>query len=62
MGKKSIEEHFNRLKIFLLYFCDAYGINLWERNFDRSTAYSYRTNVFIESHHFMLKRIDTAED
>ena len=29
--KKFIEEHFNRPKIFLLYFYDAYDINLWEK-------------------------------
>ena len=32
------------------------------KNFARSTAYSSRTCVFIEFHHFMEKRIDTAED
>ena len=51
--KKSIDVHSNRSKIFLLYFYDAYDINLWKNNFGRSTAYSCRTNVFIESHHFM---------
>ena len=27
--KKSLEEHFNRSNIFLLYFYDAYDVNLW---------------------------------
>ena len=29
--KKSIEVHFNRSKIFLLYFYDAYDVGLWEQ-------------------------------
>ena len=53
--KKSTEVHFNKLKIFLLYFYDTYGINLWENTFGRSTAYSCRTDSFIEFHHFMKK-------
>ena len=58
---KSVEVHFNRSKVFLLYFYDAYYVNLWEKNFGRSTGYSCRTNVFTEFHHFM-KKIYTAED
>ena len=50
--KKSIEVHFSRSKIFLLYFY----VNLWEKNFRGSTTYSCRTNVFIELHHFMKKK------
>ena len=45
MMKKSREVHFNILKT---YFHDAYDVNLWEKNFGRSTAYSSRTNVFLE--------------
>ena len=26
--KESIEVHLNRLKVFLLYFCDTYDVNL----------------------------------
>ena len=33
--------------IDLLYFWNVYDVNLWEKNFGRSTAYSCRTNVFI---------------
>ena len=29
--KKSIEAHFNRLKMFLLYFYDAYDVNVREK-------------------------------
>ena len=50
--RKSIEVHFNRSKIFLLYFY----VNLWEKNCRRSTAYSCRTNAFTELHHFMKKK------
>ena len=45
--KKSIEVHFSRSKIFLLYFYDAYDVNLWEKK---------ETNVLLmEFHHFMKK-------
>ena len=53
--KKSIEVHFNRLKIFLLYFYNAYDVSLREKMFCRSTAYSYRKNAFLEFHHFLKK-------
>ena len=53
--ENSMEVHFNRSKVFLLYFHDAYDVSLWEKNFGKSTAYSYRTNLFIELHHFMKK-------
>ena len=36
--EKSIEVHFNSLKIFLLYFYDAYGVNLCKKKFGRSTG------------------------
>ena len=36
-----------KITIGLLYFWDVYDINLWEKNFGRSTIYSCRTNVFI---------------
>ena len=57
--KKSIEEHFNRPKILLLYFYDAYDINLWEKTFGRSIAYLCRTNVFIKFHHLTKKQQQT---
>ena len=58
--KKSVGAHFNKSKIFLLHFYNAYNVNLWEKNLDRSTAYSCRTNVFHQSfiigfHQFMKK-------
>ena len=53
--KKSIEVDFNRSKVFLLYFYDAYDVNLREKNFGRSTAYPRRTNFFAEFHHLMKK-------
>ena len=37
-------------------------VNLWEKNFDRITAYSCRTNIFIQFHHFKEKTMDTYED
>ena len=60
--KRSIEVHLHRLETFLLYFYDAYEVNLWEKMSSRRTACSYRTNAFPEFHHFLKKRIDTAED
>ena len=33
--------------IDLLYFWDVYNVNLREKRFDRRTAYSCRTNIFI---------------
>ena len=36
-----------KITIDLLYFWDVYDVNLWEKNFGRSTAYSCRTNIFI---------------
>ena len=54
--KKSIEVHFNRQKIFLLYFYEACNVNLWEKKFVRSTAYLCRTDVFIKCHHFVIKK------
>ena len=35
-----------KITIDLLYFWDVYDINLWEKNFGSSTAYSCRTNIF----------------
>ena len=32
---------FNRLKIFLLCFYEAYDVNLWEKKISKSTAYSW---------------------
>ena len=55
--KKSIGEHFNGSKTFLLYFYDAYDVNLWEKNFGESTAYSCRTNLFAELQHSFSKVI-----
>ena len=43
--KKSIEVHFNRAKIFLLYFYNAYNVSSWEKKF---------TNVIIEFHFMNL--------
>ena len=61
--KKSIEKHFNRSKIFLLYFYEAYDANLREKKFrQKSTVYSGGTNVFIKFYHLMKKEIDTAKD
>ena len=67
--KKSVEVHFNKLKIFLLYFYDTYGISLWENTFGRrlfmlihdycllmQNRFLYRISSFYE------KRINTAED
>ena len=53
--KKSIKAHFKRSKILLLYLYDAYDVNVWEKKFGRSTAYSCRTNTFSELHHFVEK-------
>ena len=58
--KNFIEAHFNILKIFLFYFYDAYYLNLREKNFGRSAAYSCRANAFIKFDHLMKKK-GTAE-
>ena len=63
--KKSIKVDFNRSKISLLYFYNAY-VNLCEKKISAEVQlYSYRTNelnwiFWISS--FIVKRIDTAED
>ena len=54
--KESIEVHLNRSNIFLLYFYDAYDLNLQEK-FRVSIAYSCKTNVFVEFNHFMKKKV-----
>ena len=53
--KESIEVHLNGLKKFLLYFCDAYDVNLRVK---RSGCVSliHAKHVFIEFHHFKKKR------
>ena len=56
--KESIEVHLNRSNIFLLYFYDAYDLNLQEK-FRVSIAYSCKTNVFVEFNHFMKKRLNS---
>ena len=38
---------FRKIAIDLLHFWDVYDVNLWEKNFGRSMAYSCKTNVFI---------------
>ena len=35
-----------KITIDLLYFWDVYDVNLWEKNFGRSTAHSCRTYIF----------------
>ena len=51
---KSIEVHFNRSKIFLLYFYDAWRQSV--KKIGRNTAYSYRTKFSIEFHDFMKRQ------
>ena len=53
--KKSMEVDVNRSKIFLLYFYDAYDVNLREKKFGLSAAYSCRTFVFIKFCHLLKK-------
>ena len=64
--KKSIEVHFSRSNTFPLYFYDTFDINLQEKMFGRSTAYSCKKkkkkNGVIGFHHFMKKNIDTGAD
>ena len=38
---------FRKITIDLLYFWDVYDVNLSEKTFGRSMAYSCRTNIFI---------------
>ena len=37
----------SKITINLFYFWEIYDVNLWEKNFGRSTVYSCKTNVFI---------------
>ena len=61
--KKSIEVHFKRLRVFLLYFYHVfYEVTVWEKNIGRSTSYSCRTNTLTEFNHFMEEELDTVED
>ena len=54
--KKSIEVHFIRSKISLLYFYDVMTSICENKNSPRARqTNSYRTNVLIEFHHFMEK-------
>ena len=55
--KKCIEVHFNRSKIFLLYFNDCE-----KKKVPQKYGLFIRANVFIEFHHLMKKKIDPAED
>ena len=59
--KKSIELHFNRRNLFLLYFYDAYDLNLERKKFAKRMGSSCIANVFIKFRHFTEKRIDTAK-
>ena len=34
-----------KITIDLLYFCEVYDVDLWEKNLGRSMAYSCRANV-----------------
>ena len=43
--------------MFLLDFYNAYDINLWENNFGRSMAYSWRKNLFIKFHEFVKNEL-----
>ena len=38
-------------------FYNAYDVNMWEKNFGESTAYSCRTNLFAEFQHSFSKVI-----
>ena len=53
--KKSIELHFKRSKVLMLYFYDIYDVILREKKIGRSTADLCRTDIFIEFHHFMKR-------
>ena len=56
--KESIEVHFNKSKIFLLYFyTSTTHMSIREKkNSGLSIAYSWKANAFIEFYHFMEKR------
>ena len=48
--KRSIEVHLHRLETFLLYFYDAYEVNLWEKTYSRRTPFfTSLTNYFNQS-------------
>ena len=44
-----------KITIDPLYFWDIYDVNLWEKNFERKTAYLWRPNIFIQFHHSKQK-------
>ena len=48
--------------LWLLYFWDFYNVNLSEKSFGRSTAYSCRTNIFLYNFIVLRKTIETVEN
>ena len=54
--KKSIEVHFNRSKIFLLYHYYANDVNMRKKKFGRNMAYSCRKNVLQKISSFYQKK------
>ena len=56
MDFRNIDSVLRKITIDLLYFWDVYGVNLREKNFGRSKAYSCRTDVLISFRHFKGKK------
>ena len=44
---KTLRSVLHKTTIDPLYFWDIYDVNLWEKNFERKTAYLWRPNIFI---------------
>ena len=53
--KKSIEVHFNRSNIFLLYFYNAYDVICEKKNSAEVRLIPAKQMPFYEFHHFMKK-------
>ena len=59
--KKSIELHFNRRNLFLLYFYDAYDLNLGGEKVCQKNGFLMHSKCLYKISTFYGKRIDTAK-
>ena len=61
LSKKPHRSFLCKITIDLLYFWDVYDINLWEKNFDRNTAYSCRANEMSLCNFIILRKKQWSE-
>ena len=60
--KKIIKVHFNRSKIFPLYFHDTYDVNLWEKKVRQKYGLFMQKKCLYRISSFNEKTIDITED